>query len=402
MHEIIRANRRRALVLVAAMGILLAVVGYALGEYVAAGAGPFGVVLALFVWAAQAMIAYFGGDSLVLSVSSARKISKQDHPVLFNVVEEMCVACGLSRLPDIYIVDDDALNAFATGRDPNHAAIAVTGGLLKELDRDELQGVIAHELGHVNNRDILYMMLLAVMMGTIILFADFGRRIMFRTGSSTRTGGRRSRGGPALIILAVAIVLMILSPLIAQLLYLAVSRRREYLGDASSALYTRYPEGLARALEKLGRSTKKLRSATEAIAPMYIVNPLQVTAAGLSDLSATHPPISERIRILRAMGGGAGLASYDKAFREVTRRPVGVVPFAELRARDDVAAVAPALAPLAHVERVRQATDALWSVNDYIFVDCPCGTRLKIPPAYAGKKIECPHCSRIHDVRRAA
>lgn len=387
MHELILANRRRAFVLVVAMAFLLAAVGYAVAESVARGAGTLGIALAIIVWAVQALVAYYAGGSIVLGISGAKKIAKSDHPVLFNIVEEMCVASGLSRVPDIYIIDDDALNAFATGRDQEHASVAVTSGLLKELDRDELQGVIGHELSHVNNRDVLYMTLLAIMMGTIIILADIGRRSLFYGRSGTRTSGRRSRGGGNLI-LAVALILMILSPILAQLIYLAVSRKREYLADASSALYTRFPEGLARALEKLGGSTKKLRSATPALAPMYIINPL-------SALASTHPPIGERVRILRSMGGHAGLTSYDEAFRKVTGRPVGIVPFAALRGAADVPS-ASRPAPTDHIERVRQTTDALWSLNDYIFINCPCGTRLKIPPVYRHKKIECPHCSRVH------
>jgi heat shock protein HtpX len=409
MHEQILANQRRAFVLVVLMAILLGFLGYALGEYVARGAGTLGIAIALIVVVIQALISYYKGDSIVLAISHARKIQKSDHPILFNVVEEMCVASGVSQMPDIYIIDDDALNAFATGRDPQHASLAVTAGLLKELDRDELQGVIGHELGHVKNRDVLYMTFLAVMLGTIILLAAVGRRVMFQSGSGSRTSSRRGKGGgAAAIILIVAILLIILAPVLAQLLYFAVSRRREYLADASSALYTRYPEGLASALEKLGHSTKKLQSATPAVAPMYIVNPLQVTANGLSDLSSTHPPISERIRILRSMGARAGLTSYNEAFRKVTGRPVGVVAFAEAHAQPDVPVMVPAAAAAAavfasdRVDRVRQTTDALWSVNDYIFIECPCGTRLKVPPAYAGKRIECPHCGREHVATRAA
>src|SRR5688500_1758797 len=171
----------------------------------------------------------------------------------------MCVASGLSRVPDIYIIDDEALNAFATGRDPDHAVVAVTSGMLKELTRDELQGVIAHEISHVNNRDVLYMMMLAVMMGTIIFLAEIGRRTMFR-GSGSRTGGgkRGSGGGAAGILLLVAVLLMILAPVLARLIYLAVSRKREYLADASGSLYTRYPEGLAAALE-IGRASCRER-----------------------------------------------------------------------------------------------------------------------------------------------
>lgn len=404
MHGQIRANKRRAVLLMAAMALLLVAVGYAIAEYAVPGAGAFGVVLALVVWTVHALVSYFAGGRILLSMSGARKIEHKDHPILFNVVEEMCVASGLARVPDIYIIDDDALNAFATGRDAEHAVVAVTSGLLKELDRDELQGVIAHEISHVNNRDVLYMTLLAVMMGTIIFLAEIGRR-MTRGGGRTRTSSRRSGGSGgafALILFIVAIALMILAPVIARLLYYAVSRKREYLADASSALYTRYPEGLARALEKLGGSTRKLRAASEAVAPMYIVNPLKMSASGVSDLSATHPPISERIRILRSMGGGAGLQNYDAAFRKVTGRPVGVVPFAALRETVEVPAqpapppMPQVLPPLTHVERVRQTTDLLWALNDFIFIDCPCETKLKIPPVYRGKKIECPHCGRVH------
>jgi heat shock protein HtpX len=386
MHELIRANRRRSLILIAAMAVLLAAVGYAAGEYLARGAGAFGVALALIVWGVQALVSYYAGGKIVLALSNARKIEKNDHPVLFNVVEEMCVASGLSRMPDVYIIDDDALNAFATGRDPEHAAVAVTAGLLKELDRDELQGVIGHELSHVNNRDVLYMTMLAIMMGTIVILASIGRRSMFRS-SGTRTRSRGKGGGAILIV---ALVLMILAPFLAQIIYLAVSRKREYLADASSALYTRFPEGLARALEKLGGSTKTLKSASPATAPMYIINPLKV-----SDVSSTHPPISERIRILRSMGGNAAPNAYSEAFRKVTGRPVGVMPFVA----PSVAPIRPpAPSPLDHVERVRQTTDALWALNDYIFITCACGTKLKIPPAYRGKKIECPHCGRVHEV----
>ena len=388
MHELIRANQRRTLLLMAAMAVLLVAVGYAFVEYRVPGAGKYGVVLALVVWGVQALISYFAGGKIVLSMSGARKIEKKDHPILFNVVEEMCVASGTPKVPDIYIIDDDALNAFATGRDPDHSAVAVTSGLLKALDRDELQGVIAHEISHVTNRDVLYMTMLGVMMGTIVLLAEIGIRM--RGGTRTRTSrSRDGGGGAAAILLIVALILMILAPILARLLYLAVSRRREYLADASGALYTRYPEGLARALEKLGGSPTKMRKTNAAIAPMYIVN-----------LDSTHPPIQERIGILRSMGGRAGVQSYNEAFRKVTGRPVGVVPFSALReAAPDVAVKAPPIdiaAPFTHAERVRSTTDLLWMLNDYSTIDCPCETKLKIPPAYKGKKIECPHCNRVH------
>ncbi len=428
MFELIRANRRRSAILVAVMAFLLLAIGFSVGEVMGDGAGPFGLVLAFLIWVVLTLVSYFSGDRIVLAISGAKKISPEDHPILHNVVEEMCIASGTAKLPDLYIIDDPAPNAFATGRDPEHASVAVTSGLLNLLTRDELQGVVAHEIAHVRNRDVLYMMMVAVMMGTIVLLGDGARRMMFY-GPRTRTSSRRRDGGGGAILLVLAVLLIILAPILAQLIYLAISRRREHLADASGAQYSRYPEGLASALEKLGQSTQKLRTATQATAPMYFVNPLAVTARGLADLTATHPPLSERIRILRSMGGMADLRAYDEAFRKVSGRAVGVVPFHAIEEAGratakapapigapsrglpiplpvdlpgppvpGMAALAPAVAAEAadHAQRVRQTTDLLWKKQDYAIVECPCETRLKIPPVHRRKKIECPHCGRVH------
>jgi heat shock protein HtpX len=400
--ELIRANQRRAATLVVVMAALLFFVGYALGEALAPGGGVVGLVIAFLVWLVLTLVSYFQGNAIFLSLAGARRIEKKDNPVLFNVVEEMTIASGLPKVPDVYIIDQAAPNAFATGRDPQHAAVAVTAGLLETLNRDELQGVVAHELGHVSNRDVLYMMMVGVMMGTIVLLADVGARVFFFGGGRRRTSSR-SNGQAQIVILVVAIVLMILAPIVAQLIYLALSRRREYLADASSALYTRYPEGLASALDKISHTTAKLPTATRATAPMYIVNPLGVSARGLADLSSTHPPTSERIRILRSMGAGAGLKTYDDAFRKVTGRAVGVVPFGALAAAEHAPAAAPP-APDAssRLERVRRTTDMLWKLNQFVFISCACGTTLKVPPAYLGREIACPQCGTVHKIQQPA
>lgn len=436
MFELIHANRRRSAILVAVMALLLIALGFSIGEIVSQGAGAFGVVLAVLVWIVLTLISYFTGDKIVLAISGAKKISKQDHTVLWNIVEEMCVASGTAKLPELYIIDDPAPNAFATGRNPEHASVAVTSGLLNLLTRDELQGVIAHEIAHVRNRDILYMMMVAVMMGTIVLLGDGARRMMFY-GPRTRTRSRSKDGGAQAIVLIVAVVLILLAPILAQFIYLAISRRREYLADASGSQYSRYPEGLANALEKIGQSTQRLRTATQATAPMYFVNPLGVSARGLKDLTATHPPLSERIRILRSMGGMADLRAYDDAFRKVSGRAVGVVPFTAVREAPRLSTKAPSPVPVPsrqspmplpvplpvpglpgmaalaagagpgtppevpreaveHAQRVRETTDLLWKKQDYAIVECPCETRLKIPPVHRRKKIECPHCGRMH------
>jgi heat shock protein HtpX len=317
MWQQIRSNQIRSAVLVVAMLAVLLLIGYFLGLALADN-GTVGVVIAIIVWAVMNLVAFFQGDSILLAISKARKIERDDHPRLYNVVEEMKIASGLEKMPDIYIIDDPALNAFATGRDPSRASVAITSGLLQRLNRDELQGVIGHEIAHIKNRDVLLMALCSVLLGTIVILAWYGTYALFF--SSMSGGGRRgSSGGGSggAIILLIALALMILAPVLARLIYFAVSRKREYLADASSALYTRYPEGLASALEKIGGSTAQLKSANQATAPMYISNPFRQKGRPAADLSSTHPPLSERVRILRSMAGGAALADYETAYEQV-------------------------------------------------------------------------------------
>ncbi len=400
--EQIRSNTVRSAWLVVLMGLILLGLGYAIGFYFFDSAIA-GLVIALVVWGIMNLVAFAQGDQILLSVAGARKISKADHPRLFNVVEEMSIASGMKKVPDIYIIDDPALNAFSTGRNEDRCAVAITSGLLQKLNRDELQGVMGHEIGHIKNRDILLMMLLSVLLGTIVILAWYASRFMFFGGMAggNRRGGSKGGGGGAavLIIFAIAIALMILAPIFAQLIYFAVSRRREYLADASSALYTRYPEGLASALEKLGTSDVKVQRVNQATAPLYIVNPFQKKAQ-LSNLTATHPPLAERIKILRSMAGGAGLAEYEKAYKQVKGQ--GVVPASALSGAGVVglraasAETGPVEPASEQVARTRETSDLMWKMNNYRTIDCPCGTRLRIPPDYRRPQVQCPHCGRIH------
>jgi len=311
------------------MALILLLLGFFIG--LALGSWIVGLIIALILWGIMTLIAFFQGDSIILSMARARKISPADNPRLFNVVEEMKIASGLEKMPDVYIIDDPALNAFATGRDPNHSAVAITSGLLQILNRDELEGVIGHEISHIKNRDVRLMSLLTVLLGTIVILAWYAWMFAF-VGAANAGGGRsssrdrRGGGGGGLQILGVliALLLAILAPIFAQLIYFAVSRKREYLADASSALYTRYPEGLASALEKLAHSETPLRSANKATAPMYIINPFKSKGMSVSDLTSTHPPIADRIRILRSMAGGS-LAEYERAYAQ-TKGKGGVIP----------------------------------------------------------------------------
>jgi len=411
MWEQIRANRTRSIILVVLMGVVLVLLGWILGLVFAAN-GIAGLVIALLIWGIMTLVAYFQGDNILLSVAGAKKISPSDHQQLYDVVEEMKIASGLEKMPDIYIIDDPSLNAFATGRDPNHAAVSITSGLLQKLNRDELQGVIGHEISHIKHRDVLLMSMCSVLLGTIIILSYYASRMMMfgaifggggsggggRRGSSKNSGGG---GGAAIIILVVAILLMILAPLFAQLIYFAISRKREYLADASSALYTRYPAGLASALEKLEQSTTPVKNATQATAPMYIVNPFR-NKLNVNNLTSTHPPLEERIRILRSMAGGAAYANYDQAYRQVKNTNSGIISPQSTAAAGTVglrAAVAggPVEPPVDDkVTRTRDVNDMMYRMNDYKTIECECGAKLKVPPSMQGSMIKCPRCGRPH------
>jgi len=402
MWEQIRSNQIRSAVLAVGMGLLLLIVGYALGLYFF-GSGIGGMVIALIIWGVMNLIALSQGDNILLSLSHAKKISRDDLPRLYNVVEERKIASGLEKMPDIYVIEDPGLNAFATGRNPNKAAVAITSGLLQKLNRDELQGVIGHEVAHIKNRDVQLMVTAGVLLGTIVILAWYGTRVLF---FSSMTGGRRtsSSGGGSgqLIILAVGIVLMILAPILAQLIYLAISRKREYLADSSSALYTRYPEGLASALEKLAASPIQLKSANKATAPMYIINPFRKKGRSATNLSSTHPPISERVRILRSMAGGASFFDYEKAYRQVRGTDKELIPASALSGVGAVALRAarpegPIEEP-SKLQRTRETSDLLWRRNNYKTIRCECGTRLRIPPKFKASTVRCPHCGRINQV----
>ena len=384
------------------MAALLLLIGYAIGIFVF-NSGIGGLIIALVVWALLLLIALFQGDSILLALSRAKKISRDDHPRLYNVVEEIKIASGLEKMPDIYIIDDTALNAFATGRNPNRAAVAITSGLLQKLNRDELQGVIAHEISHIKNRDVLLMTVCGILLGTIVILAWVASRYLIFGGMGrTRRSSSAGGGQIQLIILAVGIVLMILAPIAAQFIYFAISRKREYLADASSALYTRYPEGLASALEKLGASTVPLKSANKATAPMYISNPFRKRGMSASSLTSTHPPIAERVRILRTMAGGASFADYDQAYRQIRGAGKGVISAATINA---VGAVGLQPAELKasrrepepeKVERTREVSDLMLRINKYRTINCNCGTKLKVPPTFKGTRVRCPHCGRIN------
>ena len=314
MWEAIAANKRRSTLLIAFMAALLAAMGLAIGMLLGGNprAAYFGAFMGICVWGVLLLVNMAGGESVLLSSANAREVSHDDAPQLYNIVEEMRIASSLPAMPKVYIIDAPVPNAFAVGLKPERACVAVTTGLLERLSRDELQGVIAHELGHISNRDTLFMTLAGVTLGAIVLLADAGMRMMFYGGGSRRRSSSSSSGkgggGAMAILMIAALALAILAPLIARLLYFACSREREYLADASSAQYTRLPSALASALQKIStqQESKKI-PVNRVVSPMYIINPL--AAAGSASIFGTHPPTAERIKRLLEMQGGAGAAT---------------------------------------------------------------------------------------------
>lgn len=292
IYQQIDANKRKTILLITIFIAFIMGVGYVFAEGLGYGYGA--MAIALVISLGMTWTSYFFSDSIAIKSAGAKEIQKDDNPYVYRMVENLCITAGMP-MPKVHIINSPALNAFATGRDPEHASIAITTGLINALENEELEGVIAHELSHIRNYDIRVMTIVVVLVGAIALLSDMFFRIRFFGG-----GDRDNKGGQAgAVLMIIGIALLILSPIIAELIKLAVSRRREYLADASGALLTRYPEGLARALEKISASTVPFDKASKATAHLFISNPFK--GKKLSSLWSTHPPAEERIKKLRGM-----------------------------------------------------------------------------------------------------
>ncbi len=404
MWELIQSNRRKSLILFISLGLILTLLGFFLGSaYYPDGGGFIGIFFALIIWGILSLISYFSGSKILLAVSGAKEITPDVHPQLFNVVEEMKISASLPAMPKVYIINEAAPNAFATGIKPENSAVAVTAGLLARLNRDELQGVVAHEVSHIVNRDVLFMTFAGIMLGSIVLIAEiFLRSLWFSGGSRYSSKSSKNSGQAQLVIMIIAIVFAILAPILAQLLYFAISRKREYLADASAVRYTRYPEGLASALEKISDNSIELKRANKVTAPMYIVNPLKLKDQKLSDLTSTHPPISERVRILRSISGGANFIDYQNAFNKVKRNQSSVIPASALSDHSQVGlkeSVSSSEGVMLKKETKREMGDIMMRVNHYSFINCNCGLKIKIPPDFKYTELSCPKCGTKHSVQ---
>lgn len=292
MYSQIAQNKRKSWVMLLVFALLAAGMAWIFGRYANSMPLTIGVLVGALVYA---IVGYFAGGKMSLALNGAREIQKRDDPRLWRIVENLAITDGLP-MPRVFIMDDPAPNAFATGRDPRHAAVAVTQGLLDIMDDDELQGVMAHELGHVKNYDIRVSMLAFALTAVIAVIADVILRMVWFRGNDRENNNQ--------VFFILGIVAAILAPIIASLIQLAISRRREYLADATGALTTRYPEGLARALEKISQTGSVMRKQNTATAHLFFANPLK-KGSGIANLFSTHPPIKDRIERLRSMGSHA-------------------------------------------------------------------------------------------------
>lgn len=296
VYEEITENKIKSWLLIFLFFVIIIALGYVFGLFF--GSLLFGLSLAIIISIIITLISYFSGDKIILQMSRAKPVDRKKYPHLVNTVEGLAIASGI-KAPKIYIIEDTAMNAFATGRNPDNAAITVTSGLVEKLNRQELEGVIAHEMSHIKNYDIRLMMLVVILVGVIALISDLFLRGLFYGKSD------ESRGKYALPFLIFGIIMIILAPIIAQLIKFSVSRQREFLADADGALLTRYPKGLASALRKLAKDKEILEAANKATAHLYIVNPLKnandYVSKLMSTLFSTHPNIEDRIKRLEGM-----------------------------------------------------------------------------------------------------
>ncbi len=400
MWELIEQNRRKSKIVFIAMFFLLEALSISIGGAIYYPDGLYWGALAGFaIWAVQSAVAYYFGDAIVLSVSKATKVTKESYPQLYNIVEEMKIAGSQTFMPEIYVINDSAMNAFATGIRPEKSAVCVTAGLLETLNRDELQGVIAHEMSHIINRDVLFMTFAGVMLGSINLIARG-----FITGSRGSINSRRSRLGsnasnvhPAVMLIAIAFA--IIAPLLAQLFYFAISRKREYLADATAVRLTRYPEGLASALEKISGSAANLVFYNRITAPMFIINPMALADEGSLFSTSTHPPTHQRIAILRALhnGGKVSFRDYQQVFTK-TANERKLLPESALKdkgevsIRDGLSGVEAVAA--SSVASPRNISDLIMATSGFLFMPCACGLKIKVPPTIGKSQIQCPRCGR--------
>ncbi|MBO4699411.1 M48 family metallopeptidase [bacterium] len=401
MWELIRINKRKSLFVLILMFVLMVSFSAAVGagfyyaDYVTGML--WGALIGVLLWAVQAAVAYYAGDDIVLRFNMAVVVTPESYPQLYNIVEEMKIAAGLQFMPEIYIVQSPGLNAFATGIRREKTAICVTSGLVENLTRDELQGVIAHEISHILNRDVLFMTFAGVMLGTITMLSKFMLRGSVFANSDCKRSQKKggiAGGHPAIIL--VVLLFAVVAPILARIFYFTISKKREYLADASAARLTRYPIGLASALHKIAAHSS-VSFVSKITAPMFIVNP-QFTGGDEDSVfsGSTHPPLYKRIAILTQLqhGGKVSLENYQKIY-EKELETSGLFSKTTLESDKSEAVRAES------TEKINEFTESRKDVADVILantgfkiITCECGLKIKLPPSDLRMKVLCPRCAR--------
>jgi len=399
MWELIVNNKRKSIILFSVMGMILILLGFFIGVYFFGdNGGLIGFGIAIFIWLLMSLLSFFMGDQLILGMSRAREVTDILHPQLFNIVEEMKISANLPYMPKVYVIPDSSPNAFATGRNPEKSSIVVTAGLLTILNRDELQGVIAHEMSHILNRDILFMTFAGVMLGSIVMLSHFFLRSFWLGGSSKKrySSSTSSKGGIPILIIAVS--LSIFAPILARILYFSISRKREYLADASAVRLTRYPPGLASALEKISSSPLVMEHANKATSAFYISDPY-LNKKNMFFSSGTHPPIEKRISILKSLSHGIDYINYQNAYTKFSNnKRSNIIPSSGLKDIKNLTQREPFndTLPIGTLQGKHELGDMIRSINNFAFIACSCGLKFKIPPEFPKPEIACPRCGTLN------
>jgi len=401
MWELIEQNKKKSIYIFVAMFFILVSVGTSVGYTYATTYTDqtsmgliWGAIGSILLWAILSAISYYLGDRIILNVSQAVEVTPEFYPRLSNIVDEMKIAANLPYRPEIYIINDESLNAFATGIRPEKSAIVVTAGLVENLTRDELQGVIAHEMSHIINRDVLFMTFAGVLLGSISMLT----KLLIH---GTVTQGRRASIGSGLKspvawpVLIINLILIVFAPMFSRIFFYSLSKKREYLADASAVRLTRYPEGLASALEKISAEAISVFSANKITAPMFISNPFAGNFQPDSNYS-THPPVFKRIQILRSIGNNVGYRQYQAAYSNLMKKDYALIPDNVLKndkSRNVREASKEKEKPVK--KRSRDINDFLRAANGFIFLPCTCGLNIKVPPKFGESDIQCPRCSKV-------
>jgi len=396
MWELIEKNKRKSLLILFLMFVLMTALSGAIGYSIEPNYGLYwGAAFGILLWAVQSLVAYFLGDDIVLHFNMAVVVTPESSPQLYNIVEEMKIAAGLDVMPEIYIVQSPGLNAFATGIRKNKTAICVTSGLVENLNRDELQGVIAHEMSHILNRDVLFMTFAGVMLGTITMLSNALLKGTIFANSDRRSRRKRGIGGGHPAVILILLLLAIFAPILARIFYFTISKKREYLADATAARLTRYPIGLASALQKIAKKSS-VSFVSKITAPMFIVNPHFAGGDEDSIFSAsTHPPIYKRIAILTQLqhGGTVSLGNYQKIYeKEVEHSPL--LSNAVLKADTGEKVRLQSESGNKVPEQTKAVEDIILANAGFKILTCECGLKIKLPPSSVAAKVKCPRCKR--------